>query len=101
MSLCKGFNNKLKGASFSNLILAVVDRINYKDEYDKFDFYLFIKALKYSLAKEFSETLDEELFMMYNIINEYSTRLVDTRLNKQIFMENLMTTLWQEVREDN
>lgn len=101
MSLCEGFNKKLKGACFSNLLLAVVDRINYKDEYDKFDFYLFIKALKYSLAKEFSETLDEELFIMYNIINEYSTRLVDTRLNKQIFMENLMTTLWQEVRKDN
>lgn len=101
MLLCSKFNTKLKNASFSNLLLAVVDRINYKDEYDKFDFYLFIKALKYSIAKEFSETLDEELFMLYNIINEYSTRLVDTRLNKQIFMENLMTTLWKKVRGDD
>lgn len=96
---CSDFVNKLKKASFSNVLVGISNKINYKDEYDKYDFYLFLKVLKREMLKDYSKTHDAEIYDMYNLVLEHTDRLSDTRLDKKVFMDHLLSTMWLKVRE--
>ena len=98
VNTCNNFTNKLKKASFNNVIRNIVYKINYKDEYDKFDMTLFLRALKRSLYNDYVKTKDELVYVLYNIVVEQCDKLVDKRLNKQLFMEHLLSTCWLTVR---
>lgn len=99
MTLCATIGTKMCKARFTNA-LSIADKINYKDEYDKFDFYVFIKALKMSLADLYIKTNEETAIKLYNIVQEEAEKLVDSRLNKEVFMYHLLTRLWFASRGD-
>ena len=98
-ALCTAFQDKLARAPSSSILLTVVDNINYKDEYDKFDFMAFLKTLKNKLYEYYKEHSDKLTLKLYNIVLEHTDRLVDTRLDKKAFMEHLLSTMWLAIQE--
>ena len=93
-NLCDNIINKLSIASYPNT-LSIVDKINYTDEYNKYDINLFFDTLTYKLSNAFISTHNTKLYDMYlRLINERK-KLLDKRLNKELFMTNLLSNLWR------
>ena len=99
LSLCRAIVGRIGEASIGNA-LTISSKINYKDEYDKYDFTVFMKVLIDELAKSYASTGDERTFRMYGVVQEQSRRLADGRLNREVFMNHLITSLWLAYRED-
>lgn len=95
--LCNTIIEKLGTANYSNT-LSIVNKINLKDEFDKYDIELFFKVLLYCAYKHVYTQYSEKFVQMYNFINEYKKKLRDTRLNKELFLENFLTSMWEFVR---
>jgi len=98
MSTCTSFTYKLSKAAFSNIITNVINKINYKDEYDKWDFNLFLKMLKRRLMLNYQDTKDPLIYEVYMIVLEETDKLSDNRLDKRAFIEHLLSRLWLKVR---
>ena len=96
-NLCVTIVNKLQIAGYANT-LSISNKINYKDEYDKFDIDVFYNMLAYVMLQEFIKTNNKMICSMYFKTNEYKKRLRDKRLNKQQFFENYITCMWKLVR---
>ena len=95
--LCLKIINKIQIANYANT-LSISNKINYDKSYDKFDVKVFINCLMYNILNAYKSKADVSLYRYYNIINKYSNRLKDTRLNKEMLIENTLTELWQESR---
>lgn len=98
ITLCQTIATKMSKAPFSNA-LSIVDKINYKDEYDKFDLNIFLKVLRQELYKSYLNGNSSAL-KLYNIVCIESQKLIDFRLNREIFMQHLITVLWKEARKE-
>lgn len=89
--------DKLSVASYGNT-LTIADKINYKDEYDKIDFDFFFRALLISLYNKYLNEKDEKMLNLYCIVNStYEKISLDTRLNKQLIVRNLLSKMWKYV----
>ena len=97
---CSGFAGKMEKAakadSFASA-LRIADRINYRDEYDKFDLNVFIKVLKRELLSEYLAGNGAAL-ELYNIVRDESSKLSDGRLNKKAFTQHMITLMWKKVK---
>ena len=87
---------KMNKASFANT-LSIIDKLNFKDEYDKIDVNFFLKMLKYKYLEAYIQ--HKTTFELCNLINTELTKLIDTRLNKKIFVTELLIKIWKEVRK--
>ena len=96
VNLCQTMVTKLSKSIFSNA-LSIVDKINYKDEYNKFDLDIFLKVLKRELYNAYLSG-DIKALKLYNIVCIESQKLIDFRLNREIFVQHLITLLWKESR---
>lgn len=96
--VCDKIVNKLNIASYPNT-LTIVDKINYKDEYNKFDIGIFFDTLIYKLFDSYKMSNNENIFKMYIYSINERKKLVDKRINKELFMTNYLTNLWKLVRE--
>ena len=85
-TLCEAMVNDMGRSNFQNM-LSISDKINFKDNYDRFDLILFFKALKYFILE--SGTNKE-----YKLVNEYS-KYIWSMNNKQLYFENMLINLWQ------
>ena len=97
-SLCNTMVTKMDKANFSNA-LSIVSKINLKDEYDKFDLNVFLRVLMLKFYESYKAKPENKTFIMYNIVNEESKKLIDGRLNKEVFMYHLITRLWRTAKE--
>jgi len=97
--LCIKICDKINSANILNS-LSICDKINYKDEYSKFDLNLFLDVLAYSLNKYYKETLCLKYLNMYLILIENRKKLIDKRINKRLFMESLIIKLWKGSRDN-
>lgn len=88
---------KIQIASYPNT-LSIAQKINYKDDYDKFDLQLFIDALTYSLFSHYLESNSIITLKMYEITRDQGKALLDKRINRELLVENLLTKLWQAAR---
>lgn len=95
--LCNTIVEKVHSANFSNT-LSIVSKVNTKDEYDKFDFKLFFNMLLLSCYNHYATTYDNRYLEMYKFTSNYVKRLRDSRLNKELLLENFLTNLWEFVR---
>lgn len=95
--ICDKMVDKLNIANFSNT-LTIKDKINYKDEYNKFDINVFFDMLIYNLYNKYLTENNIKFYKMYLLTMEYRKRLIDKRINKEIFVENFLTKLWKESR---
>ena len=94
------FINSLHLASFQNT-LSLSDKFNYKDLYDKYDVYAFMKLLLVNLNTMYLEKGNKQYFKMYEITNKYLNRLIDKRLNKQNLFESYLIECWESAKCQN
>ena len=95
--LCDKMIDKINIANFSNT-LTIKDKINYKDEYNKFDLNVFFDMLIYTLYNKYLNESNKKILNMYLLTVEARKRLIDKRINKEIFVQNFLTKLWKESR---
>ena len=99
--LCDTIVTKIGSANYPNT-LSIVKKINLKDEYDKYDINVFFNTLLHKIYTKICNKQDNivsnKLFEMYNLVLDYKKRLRDARLNKELFLENFLTTLWEFAR---
>lgn len=90
--LCETIISSMSKANYANA-LSIASKINYKDEYDKFDLYLFIKAFSNLLVSKLKESFSPLLYSYYMTTKdlEYKSRHVN---NKQRIVEQFITNLW-------
>ena len=93
--LCDTIVTRIGKANYPNT-LSIVRKINLKDEFDKFDIEIFFNVL---LLTIYNKVLSgENLLNLYNLVLDYKKRLRDSRLNKELLLENFLTTLWEFMR---
>ena len=90
--------SKLKVANFPNT-LTISNKINYKDEYDKFDLNVFLELLKVLLFEEYKNNQSNNILNMYLLTTSTISKLRDSRLNRKLLFENYLTSLWKEARK--
>ena len=88
---------KLSNANYANT-LTIADKINYKDEYNKFDINILFDTLAYKLNKAYINTNNKNIFNMYLLTINERKKLLDKRLNKNLFMQNYLSKLWKTSR---
>lgn len=89
---------QMSKATFPNM-LTILNKINFKDEYDKIDLDIMLKLLYNRYVNTFISTRDEKYFKLGNLVNEEIKRLsYDSRLNKKLLTESLLITIWKEMR---
>ena len=89
---------KLKTANFPNT-LTISNKINYKDEYDKFDLEVFLDLIKMLLFEEYKNNSTDVVLNMYLITTTTISKLRDSRFNRELIFNNYLTTLWKEARK--
>ena len=88
-NLCGKMLTSMSSANFQNTI-SIANKINFKDDYDKFDFRLFLKVLKYQLLN-----IDvKNKLIICEDINECD-RYINSMNNKQQYFENFLIKMWQ------
>ena len=91
--LCTKIWLVLKDANFQNT-MSIANKINFKDEYDKFDLSLFLKTLKITLL----ESNITNKIKLYEVLLKCS-KYIKNMNNKQIYFENMLINLWLLSRE--
>lgn len=89
--------NKLNVASFANT-LTIVDKLNFKDEYDKIDVDFFLKMLRVESSSAYKDG-NKNALQIFSIINKTLYKMIDTRLNKKILISNMLCEMWVGVRK--
>lgn len=85
----------MKRASFPNTI-SILDKINFKDEYDKLDLYFFARSLYAGYAGAYIETSDDTLAACLGAVHDLCSALEeDSRLDKRRAMAVCLTELWR------
>lgn len=81
-NLCTTISKKLQVASFANT-LSISTKLNYKEDYDKFNINLFFNALLYISKQEYIKTNSDINFMLYTITKKYKQKLSLPAVNKE------------------
>ena len=97
VNLCNTMVNKLTNASYLNT-LSIANKLNYKDEYNKFDVDLFFDVLLYCEFKDYLDNKHDLSLKMYIFTSDYYKKLLDKRLNKELFITTFLSKLWKVVR---
>lgn len=100
--LCEKFVTRLNVANFQNT-LTISNKINFSDEYDKFDLIILFRMLINVLISKIKTNEDSELNRLYTNMycktNQFINRLLkDSRLNKQQLFDNYLTIMWKVSR---
>lgn len=88
--------NKLTQASYPNT-LTIIDKLNFKDEYDKIDVNFFLKMLYLESANSYLMGLNKS-DIIFDIVSDTIRKLVDSRLNKKVLITHMLTLMWKGVR---
>lgn len=77
-------------------ILAYGSRLNYKEDYDKVDYKLFLKAVLYIAFKKYLETNESKYLYIYTFTTQYCQQLS----YKIIIKENFITNYLIKIKEN-
>lgn len=101
LSQLLAFANKLitfiGTASYANT-LSIYTKINYDELYDKFDFNLFLRVMCWLSYNRFING-QNKCWDIYCVAIEYFNKLVGRTVNKEHFMLNYLTAVWQKANE--
>lgn len=89
LQFCDLIIEKISSATFANTI-SISTKINYKEEYDKYDFYFFFKTLIYTLKKKYLKTKEKRYLDEYLFINSYFKDAQIKTINKENFVLNFL-----------
>lgn len=95
--LCSTIVSKVDVANYLNT-LSISEKMNYKDEYSKFDVNLFFDVLSQVAYDKYLKYKLEKAKKIYLFTINERKKLADKRLNKELFMQNFLSGLWKEVR---
>lgn len=95
-SLSDKIVHKINVASFPNT-LSIIDKINFKDEYDKIDLTFLLRVLSYKYFEEYVKTKNNIYFSLYEKVVKTKTALnCDSRLDKKRLVTSMLIALWKE-----
>lgn len=97
--LCDTIITKIHLASYQN-VLTIANKVNFKDDYDKYDIDIFFDTLLYSMFKLYLDTGDIITYKMYKLTGEQRKTMLDKRINKEQFFENYLTKIWKFARKE-
>lgn len=93
--LCDKVVNMMSKASFPNT-LSIIDKINFKDEYDKLDHYFFLKILTKKYFDRWVENLDSTSYNYFMKVVTLRKKLIqDNRLDKKKLLTSLLIDIWK------
>jgi len=95
--LCNTIIDKINLASYANTI-SISLKINYKEEYSKFNFDMFFTTLEYLAFEKYKNTGDAQSLKIYKLTNNTKQLMLNKTLAKESYMLNFLTTLWKETR---
>ncbi len=96
--LCNTLISKINVATYANT-LSIVYKINFKEEYNKFDYELFINTLQYCSMQSYLNENNLNALKIYESLSKYiSLYNKSNNAAKEPFMINFLTYLWEEVR---
>lgn len=98
--LCDKMITKTKYANYANT-LTIADKINFKDDYDKFDLDIFFDCLCFTMFNNYLNTGDINTLKLYELTRDQRKILIDKRVNKELFFENFLTKFWKLAKELN
>ena len=93
-TLCDTITRKIDKTSWPNA-LKIATEINYKENYDKFDFNLFFNTLEYVSSEVYKKEATPLSLKVYNITNAAKKSMVNKTLAKEQFMVNFLLNLWK------
>lgn len=96
-AVCTKFLTSIKQASYANLI-SLSTKINYKEEYNKYDFTLFFNVLEYVAYNNFIKTNNLDAFNIFKLTNEYKQQMFNRAVNKENYILNFLTAIWRLTR---
>lgn len=92
--LCETIIDKIQLASYCNT-LSISNKINYKDEYDKFDIYAFFNMMNYTILESYKKTSNNILVDYLKKTVEFKRKFSqDNRLDKEKLFENYLSEMW-------
>lgn len=92
--LCETIITKLDKASYCNT-LSIADKINYKDEYDKFDINAFFNMMNYVILESYKKKSSNLLIEYLKKTIDFKRRFAqDNRLDKQKLFESYLSEMW-------
>lgn len=87
--------DKLSVASFPNT-LSIIDKLNFKDEYDKLDIDFVLSLLYYKYTWKYINKYSEQIVKLAEIVCKYKTHLlIDSRLDKKKQITSMLIDLWE------
>ena len=89
---------KMAYATYANA-LVISTKINYKDLYNKIDFYLFFDAVEYLAFEDFKNNNTQQSFIIFKITNQFKQLAKKQNLIKETLMLNYLTTLWEAMHD--
>lgn len=97
--LCNNIVSKLRKDKVTLAsALSIVNKINFKDEYDKTDLKIFFDILCSKVLSEYKTTNSKELKKMYTILDAYANRFRDSRYNGVQLFESMLIDIWNMER---
>ena len=97
-SLCEAMLTKMNMATFPNT-LSIANKLNYKDDYDKFDVNIFFKALILKCLELYENHI--EVKSLYDVINVAYKKSRDARLNKNYLVQSMLLDMWRIANGQN
>lgn len=85
-------------AKYANA-LSISTKINYKDLYNKIDFYLFFDAVEWLAFEDFKNNYNMQGLTIFKITNQFRQLAKKQNLLKEALMLNYLTTLWEAVHD--
>lgn len=93
--LCEKIITRMKDSSYPNA-LSISEKINYVDEYDKFDLMAFFNMMNYVILERYKNICDNTIIDYMKTTIDYRTKFEqDNRLDKQRLFENYLTKMWE------
>lgn len=99
--LCVKIITRIQDSNYSNA-LSIADKLNYSDEYDKFDIDMFLDCMHMLLLeyhiKEMNEARQDKLLSMYFLTLDTKKKLHTTKAKAIYLLQNYITELWKVSR---
>lgn len=94
--LCDTIVEKIDAAPYHNT-LTIAGKINYKEDYDKYDYHIFINVLRKRILRHYERTGRDIDLEIYKIVHKYAIMGRDSRMNREMIIKNMLTEMWERV----
>jgi len=100
MNLADKMFDKIGYSNFSNM-LTISNKINFKENNDKFDFYCFIDILCYVIKTKIFKNSNKFAFDMFGLTNDFKNSLSINNIDNKYLFEHYLIELRLLVRGEN